>query len=110
MFGIKKPPERKANLFYRFGYLKQPGESRVESEFCFKNHKKTRARQEPKPNTAFSKVAKKMTIRFEAQGNPKTSSLEELRLTGILGQTDPNQTPERIMGNNYQNPIGEDMD
>ena len=37
--GIKKPPERKANLFYRFRCCKQPGESKAGSEFCLKKHR-----------------------------------------------------------------------
>ena len=55
--GIMKPLERRVNIFCRFGCFKQPSESTVGSEFCFKRHKATGARQQPRPNNAFSRAA-----------------------------------------------------
>ena len=41
--------------------------------------------------------------------HPTTSSLEEIELDRNIG-TDPYQIPERILGNDYQNPITEDTE
>ena len=51
MFGYKKPTERKAKLFLRFGCFTRSGESRVGSEFCFREHRETSARQVQNPTT-----------------------------------------------------------
>ena len=67
--GTKKPPERKANLFYRFGCFEQPGESKVGSEFCFMERQETCARQTTKTQQHILKRGNKMTIRFGAPGN-----------------------------------------
>ena len=68
MFDVKKRDESQANLFVGFGCIVPPGESRVGSEFCFKEHRRTCARQGPEPSYEFSR-ATKMIIRFSVQGN-----------------------------------------
>ena len=57
VFGVKEPPERKANLSVRFGSFEKPEESRVWSKFCFLDRQETGARQRPRPDSTFSKVA-----------------------------------------------------
>ena len=59
VFGVKKPPERKANLFLRFGCFIRPRESIVGSEFCFRLHRETCAGLGPEPSNEFSRVAKR---------------------------------------------------
>ena len=41
VFGVKKPPQRKANLFLTFGCFIRHLESRVGSEFCCRLHRET---------------------------------------------------------------------
>ena len=62
MFGFKKPRERtesKATLFFRFGCFTRPGESRVGSDFCFREHRETSARQGPEIDNEISRVARR---------------------------------------------------
>ena len=49
----------KANLFVRFGSFRRPGESRVGSKCCVREHRETCARQGPGPSNEFSSVAKR---------------------------------------------------
>ena len=58
MFGVKKPTERKANFFVRFGCFMRPRKSRVVSEFSSRQHRETCARQSLESNNEFSRVAK----------------------------------------------------
>ena len=58
MFGVKKPAERKANLFVKFGCFRRPGESRVGLDVCFRECRETCARQGPVPSNEFSRVEK----------------------------------------------------
>ena len=66
-FGVKEPPERKANLSDRFGCFEQPGQSSVGSEFCFVERQETGARQQPRPNNTFTRVATRSQSVLEHQ-------------------------------------------
>ena len=47
----------KKNLSARFKCFEHSGESRVGSEFCFMERQETGAKQQPRPNSTFSRVA-----------------------------------------------------
>ena len=76
VFGVKKRLERKANFFLRFGCFTRPGESRVGSEFCFRDHRETCARREQQPSNEFSRVAKK-------DDNPSLVNTRKLVQSGV---------------------------
>ena len=56
-FGFKEPPERKENPSARPECFEQPGEARAGSEFCFMERQATDAKQQPRPNSIFSRAA-----------------------------------------------------
>ena len=109
MFGVKKPTERIANLSCRFGCFTRPEKSRVGSEFSLREHRETCTRPGPEPSNEFSRVAKKMIIRFWVQGNlcreyrkpvrGVENQLAKTRLDYHNMQTSDNQYLEKVFKN-----------
>ena len=56
----------------RFERFEQPGESRVGSEFCVMEHQEIGARQRPRPNNTFSRVA----TRWQSNLGPQETGAE----------------------------------